>query len=196
MSRTQAERSGMTTSLLTAAARNLFGRDGYAATSIDAVAAAAGMTKGAAYHHFQGKVALFQAVFEAEQQRMAEELERVAAQEPDIWSAVHRGCRRILEECLDPAFRQIILLDAPAVLGWETVRAIEHRHTLRVLMGGVEGAAAEGRLLDGDLTVRAHVIFGAVCEGGMLLARSDDPSAALPAVTAEMDRLLDGFSQL
>jgi AcrR family transcriptional regulator len=195
MSRTQAERSGMTTSLLTAAARNLFGRDGYAATSIDAVAAAAGMTKGAAYHHFQGKVALFQAVFEAEQRRMAEELERVAAQERDLWSAVHRGCRRILEECLDPAFRQIILLDAPAVLGWETVRAIEYRHTLRVLMGGVEGAAAEGRLIDGDLTVRAHVIFGAVCEGGMLLARSDDPSAALPAVTAEMDRLLDGFGR-
>jgi AcrR family transcriptional regulator len=195
MSRTQAERSGMTTSRLTAAARNLFGRDGYAATSIDAVAAAAGMTKGAAYHHFQGKVALFQAVFEAEQQRMAEELERVAAQEPDCWSAVHRGCRRILEECLDPAFRQIILLDAPAVLGWETVRAIEYRHTLRVLAGGVEVAAAEGRLIDGDLTVRAHMIFGAVCEGGMLLARSDDPSTALPAVTAEVDRLLDGFDR-
>jgi AcrR family transcriptional regulator len=195
MSRTQAERSGMTTSQLTAAARNLFGRDGYAATSIDAVAAAAGVTKGAAYHHFQGKVALFQAVFEAEQQRMAEELERVAAQEPDIWSAVHRGCRRILEECLDPAFRQIILLDAPAVLGWETVRAIEYRHTLRVLSGGVEGAAAEGLLIDGDLTVRAHLIFGAVCECGMLLARSDDPSAALPAITAEMDRLLDGFDR-
>jgi AcrR family transcriptional regulator len=195
MSRTQAERSGMTMSQLTAAARNLFGRDGYAATSIDAVAAAAGVTKGAAYHHFQGKVSLFQAVFEAEQQRMAKELERVAAQEPDLWSAVHRGCRRFLEECLDPAFRQIIILDAPAVLGWETVRAIEYRHTMRVLAGGVEGAAAEGRLVDGDPTVRAQLIFGAVCEGGMLLARSGDPTVALPSVTAEIDRLLDGFGR-
>jgi AcrR family transcriptional regulator len=195
MSRTQAERSGMTTSQLTAAARTLFGRDGYAATSIDAVAAAAGMTKGAAYHHFQGKVALFRAVFEAEQQRMAEELEHVAGQEADLMSAVHRGCGRVLEECLDPAFRQIVLLDAPAVLGWETVRAIEYQHTLRVLAGGIALAATARLLTDGDPTVRAHLIFGAVCEAGMLLARSDDPSATLPVVTAEISLLLNGFTR-
>jgi AcrR family transcriptional regulator len=79
---TQAERTEATTGQLLAAAQELFGRDGYTATSIDAVAAAAGMTKGAAYHHFAGKPALFRAVFAAEQQRMAAELERAVAAEP------------------------------------------------------------------------------------------------------------------
>ncbi|MEV8314081.1 TetR/AcrR family transcriptional regulator [Streptomyces sp. NPDC059900] len=188
--RTQAERSDATTAQLVAAAQRLFGRDGYATTSIVAVAAAAGVTKGAAYHHFDGKAALFHAVFVREQEEIAAELERAAAEKPDAWSALRRGCHRFLEHCLDPGFRRIVLLDAPAVLGWETVRAIEYAHTLRVLTGGMRAAAAAGHIGEGDLNVRCQMMFGALCEAGMLLARSPDPGAALASVTAEADRLL------
>ncbi|MEU6763228.1 TetR/AcrR family transcriptional regulator [Streptomyces sp. NPDC046853] len=188
--RTQAERSDATTGQLIAAAQRLFGRDGYTTTSIVAVAAAAGVTKGAAYHHFDGKAALFHAVFVREQEQIAAELERAAAEEPDAWSALRRGCHRFLEHCLDPGFRRIVLLDAPAVLGWETVREIEYAHTLRVLTGGMRAAAAAGHIGEADLNVCCQMMFGALCEAGMLLARSPDPVAALASVTAQADRLL------
>jgi AcrR family transcriptional regulator len=193
--RTQAERSDATTSALVAAGRELFGRKGYAATSIEAVAAAAGVTKGAAYHHFRTKATLFRAVFAEEQRRVAGTLERAAAREPDSWSALLRGCRTFLEHCLDPAFRRIALRDGPAVLGWEEVRAIQYEHTLRVLTEGMRAAAADGTLTDGDLSARSHLAFGALCEAGMLLARSDDPAGALPAIATEAERLLGSFRE-
>lgn len=193
--RTQAERSEETSSKLVAAARRLFGADGYAAISIEAVAAAAGMTKGAAYHHFRNKATLFRAVFVHEQEQISATLERAAAEEPDSWSGLLRGCRTFLEHCMNPAFRQIVLLDGPAVLGWEAVREIEYAHTLRVLTEGMRAAAADGRLIDGDLTARSHLIFGALCEAGMLLARSDDRTGTFAKVAAEAERLLGSLAR-
>ncbi|MFC4535806.1 TetR/AcrR family transcriptional regulator [Sphaerisporangium dianthi] len=193
--RTQAERSDVTTSKLVAAAHELFGRDGYAATTIEAVAAAAGVTKGAAYHHFLNKATLFREVFVREQQRISATLEASAVAEPDSWSGLLRGCLTFLEHCLDPAFRRIVLLDGPAVLGWEEVRAIEYAHTLRVLTEGMRAAIADGRMADGDLPVRAQLMFGALCEAGMLLARSDDPRRALPAVATEAARFLTSLAR-
>jgi Transcriptional regulator len=186
--RTQAERSEETTAALVRAARELFGARGYAATSIDAVAAAAGVTKGAAYHHFGGKAPLFRAAFEAELAVVSARLERVAAEEIDPWAALRRGARTFLEHCLDPGFQRIVMLDAPAVLGWEEVRAAEHEHLLRMLLAGFR-LAAEGDA-DEVVAARARLVFGALCEAGMLLARSASPDADLPRVVAEAERLL------
>jgi AcrR family transcriptional regulator len=193
--RTQAERSDATSSKLVSAAQELFGRDGYAATSIEAVAAAAGVTKGAAYHHFSTKATLFRMVFICEQERISAALEAAAAEEPDSWSSLLRGCRTFLEHCLNPAFRRIVLLDGPAVLGWEAVREIEYGHTLRVLTEGMRAAAADGSMIDGDLTARSQLIFGALCEAGMLLARSDDRAGALPIVVTEAEHLLSSLAR-
>lgn len=192
---TQAERTEATTAQLVAAARRLFAGHGYTATSIDAVAAAAGVTKGAAYHHFAGKGALFRAVFVREQEQLAAELERAALQGADPWSALGRGCRTFLHRCLDPGFRQIVLLDGPAVLGWQAVREIQADHALRVLSEGMHLAAADAGDRTGDLTARSHLAFGALCEAGMLLARADDPAAALPALAAEAERLLTAVTR-
>ncbi|MFG1704357.1 TetR/AcrR family transcriptional regulator [Nonomuraea sp. M3C6] len=191
--RTQAERSDETTARLVGAARELFGGNGYAVTSIDAIAAAAGVTKGAAYHHFGGKVALFRAAFVGEQEEVAADLERAAAAEADPWAALRRGARTFLEHCLDPGFRQIVLLDGPSVLGWEAVREIEYAHTLRVLLAGMRVAAEDEQADDGDVPARAQLVFGALCEGGMLLARSKDPAADLPRLAAEADRFLEAL---
>ncbi|MGI5282339.1 TetR/AcrR family transcriptional regulator [Nonomuraea polychroma] len=188
--RTQAERSDETTTALVRAARELFGSHGYAATSIDAVAAAAGVTKGAAYHHFGGKVPLFRAAFEGELAEACAKLERVAVEESDPWAALRRGARTFLEHCLDPGFRQIVMLDAPSVLGWEEVRAAEHSHLLSILVAGFS-LVAEGD--EAAVPARAQLVFGALCEGGMLLARSPDPAADLPRLAAEADRLLEAL---
>ena len=187
---TQAERTEATTTQLIAAAQLLFGRDGYTATSIDAVAAAAGMTKGAAYHHFATKGALFRAVFVREQEQVAADLERTTGAEPDPWSALRRGARTFLQRCLDPAFRRIALLDGPSVMGWAEVRAIQSGHALRVLTDGLRAAAPTPHEPDATLAARAHLAFGALCEAGLLLAKADDPEAALPGVLSEAERLL------
>ncbi|MFI6323557.1 TetR/AcrR family transcriptional regulator [Nonomuraea sp. NPDC050556] len=182
--RTQAERSGATSATLVEVARLLFARDGYAGTSIDAVAAAAGMTKGAAYHHFDGKAALFRAVFEQEQSQVAAVLEEAAGRAPNPMDALAAGARAFLERCLDPGFRQIVLLDGPSVLGWQGVRALQADHTLRVLRDGLTAATGD------DSEVLAHLIFGALCEAGLFLASTDHPADALPAVLTEAEHLL------
>lgn len=188
--RTQAERSDATTSILIAAGLRLFGRDGYAATAIEAVAAEAGVTKGAAYHHFGGKSGLFRAVFIRQEEELATSLAETGLGAPDSWTALQAGCHAFLRHSLDPQIRQIILLDGPAVLGWDAVREIEYAHTLRLLRQGMEAAAAQGWLAEGELDIRCQLLFGALCEAGMLLARTPDPARALPIVVREVDRLL------
>jgi AcrR family transcriptional regulator len=188
--RSQAERSDETTAALLRAAQRLFAEQGYARTSLDEVASAAGVTKGAAYHHFHGKPDLLRAVFVAEQQQTVEILERVAAEARDPVAALRSGFRVFLERCLEPGFRRIVLLDGPAVLGWEAVRQIESEYVLRILTAGMHLAAGEEAGIGGDVEVRSRMAFGALCEAGMLLARSPDPAARLPAVIAETERLL------
>ena len=123
--RTQAERTEATVSALVDAARELFARDGYAETSLDAVAAKARVTKGAVYHHFQGKPQLFEAVFSREVDRLCAAMPAVYASKRDPWDAFEACCRAFLEECLEPGLQRIMLLDALAAVGWEGVRRIE-----------------------------------------------------------------------
>ncbi|MFD6290825.1 TetR/AcrR family transcriptional regulator [Streptomyces sp. NPDC060205] len=190
--RTQAERSGATTSQLVDAAAELFGSHGFAGAPLDAVAARAGVTKGAAYHHFPGgKTALFHAVFVRHQAALAEALFRAGAAAPDPRAALRAGARTFLEHCLDPGFQRVVLLDGPSVLGWETVREIEYEHALRVLREAMEHAVREaGGTPDAALTARCQLVFGALCEGGMLLARATDPETMLEVVTGEALKLL------
>lgn len=193
--RTQAERRNATITELIEVARRLFGRDGYAATSIDDIAREGGMTKGAVYHHFAGKTDLFRAVFVHQEQQLAQTILAALAQTADPWARVCQGSHAFLRACLDPHVRRIILLDGPAFLGWETVRAIEYEHTLKLVRSGLEAAAAQGRIAPGDVTVRAHLIFGALCEAGVLIARADDPAGTLTAVLEQTDALLNAFTR-
>jgi AcrR family transcriptional regulator len=190
--RTQAERTQATTGELIETARRLFGRDGYAATSIDEVARASGMTKGAVYHHFSGKADVFRAVFVRQEERLAERIALAAADGADPMDRVRRGARAFLRACTEPEVRRIILLDGPAVLGWDEVRRIEYEHTLKLLHHAM--SAASGGQPPDAVRVRAHLLFGALCEGGMLIARAADPAATLATVLAQADRLLDALT--
>src|SRR6478752_8775815 len=103
----------------------LFAREGYDATSLDAVAARAGVTKGAVYHHFEGKRQLFEAVFSREVERVATPLAEAYARKKDPWDALNAARRAFLDECLDPGLQRIVLLDALTAIGWEQVRRLE-----------------------------------------------------------------------
>lgn len=188
--RSQAERSQATTTGLVATAQHLFGRDGFHATSIEDIARESGMTKGAVYHHFSGKSELFRTVFILQEQQLAQMIASASAQTADPWEGVRQGSRAFLQACTDQQVRQIILLDGPAVLGWEEVRAIEYQHTLELVRKGLTAAAAQEKITPGDITIRAHLIFGALCEAGMLIARADNPTETLSAVLDQTDQIL------
>jgi AcrR family transcriptional regulator len=186
---TQQQRSEATTGALVEAARELFAQDGYAATSLDAVAAKVGMTKGAVYHHFAGKRELFAAVFASEQQKLDAVVAKAYARHEDSWEAFEDACRAFVEACQEPGVQRIFLLDAPAALGWEEIRQIESG-SMEMMVHGIERAIDAGRIAPHDPQQLAHLLFGAICEISSVVARAPDQRTALRAAVAEVRSLL------
>lgn len=147
--RTQEQRRAATRTALLAAARTVFAQAGYAETATPDIVAAAGVTRGALYHHFADKLALFRAVVEAEHQAVAHAIEAAteSAQTPlDSIEALVAGGDAFLAAMQDEGRRQIMLIDGPAVLGRAGIDALEARHGLRTLVEGVECAIADGSI--------------------------------------------------
>lgn len=194
MSPTQQERSETTTTSLVAAARELFAEDGYAATSLDAVVAKAGVTKGALYHHFGGKRELFEAVFVAEQTRLTSAVMAAVEGKEDPWEAFEAGCGAFIEACQEPGAQRIFLLDAPVALGWETIRRLESG-SLELMKQGIEMSIEAGSIEPRPVIPLAHLLFGAVCESAMVVARAPDQDAALRDALAELHRLVSSLAR-
>jgi AcrR family transcriptional regulator len=173
MSPTQQERTEATTNALVGAARELFAEDGYAATSLDAVVAKAGLTKGALYHHFSGKRDLFAAVFAGEQTRLAEAIVAAYGTREDPWEAFEAGAAAFVEACQEPGVQRIFLLDAPSALGWETIRRLE-AGSLQMMEQGIRRAIEAGSIEERPVEPLAHLLFGALCESAMVVARAPD----------------------
>ena len=193
MSRTGAFAQGDATKAnLVAAARELFGEHGYADTSIEEVVVRAGLTKGAVYHHFDGKEALFRAVFE---QVYREVTDQAAAQflGPDSWEALLAGCALWIDAHLDPVVRRIVLQDARAVLGWDEVRTIENRFGAVALRGALRKAMHAGVLERQPLRPLALLLSGALGEGCLYIAETDDAALARTEVLALIERMLSAF---
>ena len=190
--RTQAERTEATTTALVDAARELFAQDGYAATSLDAVAAKARVTKGAVYHHFEGKQQLFEAVFAREVERLAALMPAVYASKRDPWDAFEACCRAFLEECLEPGLQRIMLLDALAAMGWEGVRRME-APMLEMMEVAIGRAVEAGRIAPRPAGPLAVFLYGALCETSMNVARADNQKAAHRRAITELGHVLSGL---
>ena len=193
MRRTQAERTETTRSALVDAARELFARDGYDATSLDAVAVRAAVSKGAVYHHFEGKTKLFEAVFAREVERVAEPVAAAYLRKKDPWEAFRAGCRAFLDECLAPDVQRLVLLDAFAAIGWSQMRRLE-APLLQMMEHGIAQAAQAGRIAPRPPATLAHFLFGALCETAMTVARADDQKSAHRQAVVEINRVLDGLA--
>jgi AcrR family transcriptional regulator len=187
------DQADATRNALIAAARELFTERGYAATSTNEIVERAGVTRGALYHHFPAKHDLFRAVFEQLEAEVADQVAREALRGPDALEQLRLGCRAFLDICLDPAVQRIVVVEGPAVLGWETWQEIENRYGHGLVVAGVQAAVDAGLVETQPVGPLADVLFGALAQAGMVVARADEPTAARAEMEAAMDRLLDGL---
>jgi AcrR family transcriptional regulator len=194
--RTQAERSEATRTALIEAARRLFAERGYGGVGTEEIVRAAGVTRGALYHHFDGKRELFAAVYEAVEvelaQRIAEGALSGAAADP--LAALRAGSEMFLRACTEPEVQQIALLDGPSVLGWDRWREIAAAHGLGLIEGTLAAAIEAGAIARQPVRPLAHVLMGALDEAAMLVARAADPEAARVEVGRTVELLLGGLS--
>jgi AcrR family transcriptional regulator len=182
----------MTRQALLRAARTLFGERGYAASSLDEVANTAKVTKGALYHHFDGKQELFGAVYEQVKREVSEHA-ATAFLEPDPWEDLCAGCEAMLDAHLDPLVRRILLHDAQAVLDADTIRRVENRYGAVVLRGALRRSIRAGVIQPLPLKTLALMLTGAILEGCMAIAHADDPGQAREEVGNVLTALLQGL---
>src|SRR5688500_2240684 len=193
--RTQTERSAATRGALVASARRLWAARGYADVGTPEIAAAAGVTRGAMYHQFADKAALLGEVAEAVESDVTASIGAhvVASGAGDPAAALHAAVDGWLAACEEPEVRQILLLDAPAVLGWDGFRDIALRHGLGLTEGMVQAAIDAGQLAPQPTRALAHVLIGALDEAAMYVTTAEDRAAARDEVARVLHTLLDGL---
>jgi AcrR family transcriptional regulator len=194
--RTQVERSEATRAALIGAGRRLFAERGYAEVGTEEIVRAAGVTRGALYHHFAGKRELLEAVYEQIEAEVTQRIATGALGAADPMEALRLGTELFLDACLEPEVQQIVLLDAPAVLGWERWREVAADHGLGLVEATLGAAMEAGSLPRQPLKPLAHVLMGALDEAAMLVARADDVEAARAEVGATLNGILEALARI
>jgi AcrR family transcriptional regulator len=194
--RSQAERSEATRGALVSAARRLFAERGYAGVGTEEIVRAAGVTRGALYHHFEGKRELLEAVYvqiEVElTERIATGVLGAAATAP--LEALRKGAEMFLDACIVPEVQRVVLLDGPSVLGWDRWREIASEHGLGLIEATLRAAVEAGEIPEQPVRPLAHVLMGALDEAAMLVARAEDPEAARAEMGQTIDTLVRALS--
>lgn len=190
--RTQAERSAETREALVSAARPLFASQGFSEVALEAIVRAAGVTRGALYHHFADKTELFATVFEQVEAEVAARMgEAIAASgETDAIEVMRLGATYWLDACSDPEIQRIALVDAPAVLGWTRWTEIGNRYNLGLVRALLSGAIETGRIPSQPIEATALTMLGAMREATLYVARAEDHATARREAGAVIDRLI------
>jgi AcrR family transcriptional regulator len=187
-----AERSEATRAALIAAARPLFAERGFAGVGTEEIVRAAGVTRGALYHQFADKRELFAAVFEQVESEVTMRTARaaVASDAGDPLAVLRVGAVAWLDACSEPEVQRIVLLDGPAVLGWDAWRQIGMRYGLGLVENELREAIEAGVLEPQPTGALAHVLMGAIDEAALYVATAEDQAAARAEAGAVLDRLL------
>ena len=172
-------------------ATRLFAENGYEGTSIEAVLTAAGVSRGALYHHFAGKEALFEAVVVAISEgvtvRMAEAIDECT----DPVDAVRTGALAWIGLAGDPVIQRVVLVDAPSVLGWERWRTMDDGQTLGAMKAMLQAVSDTGRLPSALVEPFSHMILAALDEFALVVARAPDTGAAVAEGRVAVEELLN-----
>ncbi len=171
---TQADRRAATQAAILKAARKLFGDAGFRETTMDDIAAAARVAKGAVYHHFKTKEEVFEAVFDAVSHDLVAEIDKVSRAEKDVLAGMATGTQHYLAACAKGATGQIILRDGPAVLGWERWREIDAKHFGGKIPRALQAAMERGLIARQPVEPLARLLLGAMTEAAVACAGSGD----------------------
>ena len=194
--RTQADRSSATRDALVAAARRLFATHSFAEVPADAIVAEAGVTRGALYHQFADKTALFDAVLEAVEAdvagRLAEEV--AAAGMTDPVEAMRHAVRTWLDICVEPEIHRIALVDGPSVLGWTHWREVCQRHVFGLVEALLAHGIELGRIRAQPVRPLAHALMGAGDEAAVYVAEAGDRARARSEMAEVLDQLIEGVT--
>jgi len=185
------ERGRATRAHVIEVATRLFAEHGYDDTSIEAVQAGSGVSRGSLYHHFPGKEALFLAVLEDVGARVSQQGADVARDAPDPVAALRAGGLAWIRLAGDPVVRQIMLIDAPAVLGWQRWRELDEQGPLGVIRDCLAYAAETGRIEHRHVDTFARIVLAAANEVTLVIARAEDPAAALTVGESTFAEFLD-----
>jgi AcrR family transcriptional regulator len=174
VARRTADDAEQTRQAIVGAAHELFAAHGFAATSTAAVVEAAGVTRGALYHHFADKTDLFRAVFERLETELNETIIANALAQKDARDAFVAGCGTMLDFMVRPDYHQIAVVDAPAVLGSSVWHAIDYNTGLLSLQMGLHALEKAGYLRVPNTPAVAVAMFGALTEAGIVLSRGGE----------------------
>jgi len=193
--RTQEQRSAATQHALQTAARRLWGARGYADVGTPEIAEAAGVTRGAMYHQYADKTALFVAVIEAVEAEVMERLQSIVleAQPKSPAEALRIAADAWLDIASEPDVRQLVLLDAPNVLGWNRFREISQRYAYGMTEQLLSAAIEAGEIQPLPVRTLGTVMLGALDEAAMCLAGAEDPVQEKANVRAVVHNLIDGL---
>lgn len=174
------------------AARHLFVSQGYFETGTEEIVREAGVTRGALYHHFGSKKALFLEVFNAVQVGLASSAEPMQ-QSDDAFTRLEAGLLGFLDASTTPEIQRVLLIDGPAVLGWQLWRELEASYGLGSIQLLLSNAIAQGTLREQPLDALSHILLAAVDEAALFIANAQDPQAARESSVAAMRSLLSGL---
>jgi len=176
-------------------ARTHFAEHGYANAALESIVHEAQLTRGAVYHHFRSKKELFRVVLEDVQREVAERVEREASTSEDLWQQLYLGCRAFIMAAVEESNRRIMLIDGPAILGWETWREMDKNHSMRLLREQLEIMQKQGDFRMIPLDVLTHFISGGLNETALWLANESARPTALDETMEFLAVFLEGFKQ-
>lgn len=177
---------------LVAVARALFAERGFANTGTTAILEAADASRGSLYHHFRDKTDLFRAVYEqVEEELVAAVFEGLGDIDPA--TVLDEGANQFLDACLDPAVQRIVLIEGPAVLGWEQWREIDQRYGLGLVKTALQAAMDAEVIQEGPVEPLAHILMGGLIEAAILLAHATEPKRTREEIGCAVTLMLDGL---
>lgn len=185
------EHSQETADKLLSIARARFTELGYAKASLEEIVAEAGMTRGALYHHYGNKLGLFKAVVSAVQAEVGDLVEREASRSEDPMEQLILGCKAFVEAAVSPSARRILLLDGPAVLGWEAWRRMDEENAMRHLREQLELLQAKGYYSRLSPAAMTSFLSGALNESALWIAERPDEPGAMEETMAVILHMLE-----
>ena len=190
----RSDRGAATRQHIIGTATRLFTEQGYEAVSIEAILQACSLSRGALYHHFASKEAVFTAVLETTEERIVARLAAAAEGATDPVAALRAGCAAWLDLAAeDPVVRRVVLTEAPGVIGWQAWRALDERYTLGLIRAALAAASAAGRIKDESVEVSANVLLAVLVEVALLIARAPGDATVARNGRKAVDQFLDSL---